>query len=400
MAFGLAADQRLAGKHLGVHFTGEGLNFFYGTKSILLNRVLLHETLHSLFPNHVDERFPQLLPLLQAENDEIPMSIMGKLLPANKWFDDRIGLIDLILIKLTQHLSIESGGLEQFAKYKNCTEDFTEFLKRLKEYNCTEIAPPSQIKSGISDSTMPPLLTSKPDSALDQSTTSLLQTDSVFSTTPAPTKDPASVSLNLNSLSDKIMLPLSIEAGAIFLGFLSRIMLLKSEDLKGEDKDAISSLTETTSRISGIGIIFGKEAVLQTLALPLLVTTLKMIEAGGEKMGYTPPSELINKSVEALIGSQAQDRISEIYKNTPEYAKSMAKQFAFVSAIYFFGNLIADDKENRLSYSESLMLSSITALGSSALRERRRVASGRSDESQEFELERNALPPPALYSHC
>ena len=117
-----------------------------------------------------------------------------------------------------------------------------------------------------------------------------------------------------------------------------------------------------------IGVLVNKDAALQSLALPALVSSYKTLEASAEKIGLTTPSEALKKMTEGVIGSEAQERVAEIYQNTPEYAKLIAKQFAFVSAIHFLGNLIEDDRENKLTYSQSLILSSTTALFSAVVR--------------------------------
>ena len=107
---------------------------------------------------------------------------------------------------------------------------------------------------------------------------------------------------------------------------------------------------------------------MQSLALPALISSYKTLEASAQKIGFTPPSEAFKKMIEGAIGGEAQEKIAEIYQNTPEYAKLMAKQLAFVSAIHLIGNLIANDQENRLSLSESLILSATTGLYSSVVR--------------------------------
>jgi len=389
--FGFASNQSLVYQHLATYNPQEGSFVFFGNRiTPLFDKVPKTLVLNSIFPHYVDDGFPQFDRLLQAQNQDNPISIMRKFVETGNKLDDRLGAIDLMLIKLTQHLSIKNGGSENFAKYAKDTEDFKDFLRIFMEKNCSDRVP-SQLPPRVGyNSTFAHVeatptiggnfsgkVTSFPEfeSFETPSPEQLDYPDSTpisapLKSTPKPQRlNPETIAkITGDTLLDKMVMLSAIEVAAISVGFLNKLMLLKVDELNEKQKNVLSSWLENFSRIIGIGNVYGKDAVLPILALPILVSSYKTLEASAEKIGLTPPSEALKKMTEGVIGSEAQERITEIYQNTPEYAKLIAKQFAFVSAIHFLGNLIEDDRENKLTYSQSLILSSTTALCSALAR--------------------------------
>ena len=356
MREGLVTPRVLNSNVEGRHIVGAGTNILYASPfSPFFNRVSSHEHFHSSFSGHVDENFPQLLSLLDLDSKDMPISIMKKKLTMDQWLDNRFGVLDYFLAAIAKNQAYKKGGVQEFEKYKNCTEELKDLVELLKQYNCSLTTPIA------SDPTSNQALTSTLDPASTLAPTS----------TPIPTSTPKSKESEggvSGNLSDKIATQAKIESSAIFLGFLTKLILIKASQLNEEERDMASSWVENISRIIAIGVAYGSDAAFQSLALPALVSSYKTLEVSAEEMGFTRPSEALKKMTEGAIGSEARERIAEIYKNTPEYAKLMATQFAFVSAIHFLGNLIEDDRENKLTYSQSLMLSSTTALFSAVLR--------------------------------
>jgi hypothetical protein len=372
-AFGLLADKSLDnGNVMGAHYINEGLNLLFGTKdSPIYSRVVAHEFFHALFNGHVDDKsYPQFFELMKHDSLDTPMSIMETALPYDpSRFDGRLGLLDMIMVQLSKHLSEKNGGGAEFEKIRECTEVLQDFREMYKSLGCQEISP-EQLKSMLAlKTTLGKALSTTPESTLGTMTTSTPEsmttsTPPATATTPVPSE---SEGIMNKELSDKIATQILIETCAIVIGSIAKLSL--SAVIEDEKKqDAIASFSENFARLVTIAAFINPNTALQSLLFPAMVSSYKAVEASAEGRGFTPPSELMKNAVTGVIGSEAQERIVQTYANTPGYLKLMATQFAFISAIHLASNLMENEEKDQLSYSKSLTLGFVTALYSAVLR--------------------------------
>lgn len=181
---------------------------------------------------------------------------------------------------------------------------------------------------------------------------------------------------NLNSqfiqnLKDQISL---IEAPAITARTTAEIIcsLLKIDD---KTTESISSFTENASRLMAIGMHYGTRSMVNSLAVPLLVTSAKATDSIVKKAGYTPPSEKFDDLISNLNSYRAFQVTSDYYKDLPEWFKNSANQMVFVLLMYTTRELLDRNIENeanrdspKLKLTDSIVAHFVTSVASGVFR--------------------------------
>jgi hypothetical protein len=314
-----------------IGFVGNAVNF---------KNIILHEILHSVTGNHLD--FYQPLKTLLDKGNEVPITVLNAyaapLVPAGH---EDIGALDILLIAMARQLSSLNNGT-RFESIQQCYQPFNlEELKKL--VTCQHALPPI---------TNPSLNSTQ---AVSSSDNQIKIKNSQF----------------IQRLKDQILL---IEAPAITTRTLAEIIcnLVKIDD---KTTESIGSFTENATRLMAIGMHYGTRSMINSLAVPLLITSAKATDSIVEKAGYTPPSERFDDLMSNVHGYQALRSISDFYKSYPEPFKNILNQIVFVSLMYAASELLDRKTENeeyknsqKLSFSDSMATHFITSLASGVLK--------------------------------
>jgi hypothetical protein len=312
-----------------ISFVGSSINY---------KAIILHEILHSFNDRHLDSY--KFLENLLEKGNQVPITLLN----AGEFYSTPIshqdlGALDITLIAMAKQLSSLNHG-KNFEAIQKCYQPLeTRELKKLLQCYPDE--------SIYSDSFSDP----NQHEASGQEETP----DSQF----------------IKRLKDQILL---IEAPAILARTLAEVFgnLLKYDDKKTE---VLASYAENTSRLVSIGSHYGIRSLVNSLALPLIMTTAKLTESIIENAGYTPPSERFDNLMENFSGYQALKIMGKFYQRQPEIVKSFINQALFVSLLYTSCELLERNTENeeykdsqKLSFGESLALHFTTSMASGVLK--------------------------------
>jgi len=306
--------------------------------SIKYKAIILHEILHSFNQGHLDSY--KFLENLLEKGNQVPITLLN----AGEFYSTPInhqdlGALDIALVVMARQLSGLNHGTK-FEEIQKCYQALD--VKELKKL--LQCEPDKSIYSDL-------FFEPNQQEISNQQETS----DSEF----------------IQRLGDQILL---IEAPAILARTLTEIFcnLLKYDD---KSTEALASYTENISRLVAIGSHYGIGSMVNSLALPLMITTAKLTESIFENAGYIPPSERFSNLMENFSGYQALKVMGKFYHRQPEIIKNFINQVVFVSLLYTSCELLdrnSEDEEykdsQKLSFVEYASLHFVTSMASGALK--------------------------------